>query len=137
MTLKLDNPDLGADPGACWVMKDEVVAVEFAAVPGTIESAVGLNRYAAGDALLTGLTGDRWCVSCERFDAKYLPKAPTLRGQEGRYRNRPVPVLAKRMACSAVRPLVLESHAEAESSRTIRNESVGRSRQQRSGDGVG
>jgi PGDYG protein len=100
MALKLDNPDLGADPDACWVMKDEVVAVEFAAVPGMIESAVGLNRYAAGDALLTGSTGDRWCVSRERFDAKYEPEAPTVHGQPGLYRNRPVAVLARRMSVS-------------------------------------
>jgi hypothetical protein len=71
--------------------------VEFAALPGTLESAVGLNRYAAGDALLTGSTGDRWCVSRDRFDAKYLPEAPTLHGHDGRYRNRPAAVLAKRM----------------------------------------
>ena len=85
MALQLDNPDLTVDPDACWAIKDEVVTVEFAAVPGVIESAVGLNRYAAGDALLTGSTGDRWCVSRDRFDAKYQPEAPTLHGQDGRY----------------------------------------------------
>jgi hypothetical protein len=97
VTLQLDNPDLIVDPDACWAIKDEVVTVEFAAVPGVIESAVGFNRYAAGDALLTGSTGDRWCVSRERFDAKYQPETPTLHGQQGCYRNRPVAVLAKRM----------------------------------------
>lgn len=100
MALTLDNPDLTADPDACWVMKDEVVTVEFAAAPGMIESAVGLNRHAAGDALLTGTTGDRWCVSRERFDAKYLPEARTVHGQPGLYRNRPVAVLATRMSVS-------------------------------------
>jgi PGDYG protein len=98
VALKLGTPDLNADPDACWVMKDEVVAVGFAAVPGMIESAVGLNRYVAGDALLTGSTGDRWCVSRDRFDAKYLPEAPTVLGQPGLYRNRPVAVLARRMS---------------------------------------
>src|SRR3984957_10145243 len=97
MQLMLENPDLAADGAACWVVKDEVVRVEFAAATGILESAVGLNRYAAGDALLTGSTGDRWCVSRDRFDAKYLPEAPTPRGRDGRYRNRPVAVLAKRM----------------------------------------
>src|SRR5450631_2454697 len=97
MVLKLENTDLTLDPAAGWVVKDEVVAVEFALVPGVLESAVGLNHYAAGDALLTGSTGDRWCVSRDRFDAKYLPEAPTLRGRDGRYRNRLVAVLAKRM----------------------------------------
>jgi hypothetical protein len=100
MALILDNPDLAADPDAHWVVKDEVVTVEFAAVPGMIESAVGLNRYAAGDALLTGSTGDRWCVSRERFDAKYLVELPTVHGQPGRYRNLPVAVLVRRMSVS-------------------------------------
>jgi hypothetical protein len=98
MALKLENPDLAADGAACWVVKDEVVRVEFAPAAGVLESAVGLNRYAAGDALLTGSTGDRWCVSRDRFDVKYRPEPPALAGQAGSYRNRPVAVLAKRMS---------------------------------------
>ena len=103
MTLKLENPDLAADGGACWAVKDEVVTVVFAEAAGALQSAVGLNRYRAGDALVTGSTGDRWCVSRERFDAKYQPDAPgpnrpkALPAEAGWYRNRPVPVLAKRM----------------------------------------
>jgi uncharacterized protein (DUF2237 family) len=91
-------PDLAADPAAVWIIKDEVVSVEFAQQAGALQSAVGLNRYSASDALLTGSTGDRWCVSRDRFDAKYRVEAPTAAGQPGRYRNVPVPVLAKRMA---------------------------------------
>jgi PGDYG protein len=98
MALKLENPDLAADGAACWVVKDEVVRVEFALAAGVLESAVGLNRYAAGDALLTGSTGDRWCVSRDRFEAKYRPEPPTVPGDGGSYRNRPVQVLAKRMS---------------------------------------
>jgi uncharacterized protein (DUF2237 family) len=98
MALKLHNPQLSTDGGACWVVKDEVVSVEFADAPGVLESAVGRNRYAAGDALLTGSTGDRWCVSRDRFDPKYQPEAPLSPGEPGRYRNCPVLVLAKRMS---------------------------------------
>src|SRR6266853_732049 len=98
MELQLESPDLSADSGACWVVKDEVVSVEFAVEAGILESAVGVNRYAPGDALLTGSTGDRWCVSRDRFDAKYQPEAPLSPGEPGRYRNRPVLVLAKRMS---------------------------------------
>jgi uncharacterized protein (DUF2237 family) len=97
MPLRLENPELTAESGACWVVKDEVVSVEFAVAAGILESAVGPNRYVARDALLTGSTGDRWCVSRDRFDAKYQPEAPTVGGQDGPYRNRPLPVLAKRM----------------------------------------
>jgi uncharacterized protein (DUF2237 family) len=96
--LILENPDLSVDSGACRVVKDEVVSVEFAAASGVLESAVGPNRYRAGDALLTGSTGDRWCVSRDRFDAKYRPEAPTRPSEPGSYRNQPVAILAKRMA---------------------------------------
>ncbi len=46
---------------------------------------------------MIGSTGDRWSVSRDRFDAKYDPQSPTVRGQPGLYRNRPAPVLAKRI----------------------------------------
>ena len=97
MTLELNNPDLAADPAAQRAVKDETVSVEFAVRADALVSAVGLNRYLPGDALVTGSTGDRWCVSRDRFDAKYDPLPGTVRGGAGLYRNRPVTVLAKRM----------------------------------------
>ena len=60
-------------------------------------SAVGPNHFAVGDALITGSTGDRWCVSRDRFDARYRPEPPTQPGLPGRYQNLPVVVLAKRI----------------------------------------
>jgi uncharacterized protein (DUF2237 family) len=96
--LKLENPDLRTDDSAYRVVKHEVVTVEFADAAGELQSAVGRNRYSAGDALLTGSTGDRWCVSRARFDAKYQAEPPVLPGAAGKYRNRTVEVLAKRMA---------------------------------------
>jgi hypothetical protein len=96
-TLQLKSPDLHADPDARRAVKDEKVSVEFAVEAGELVSAVGVNRYLPGDALITGSTGDRWCVSRDRFDAKYDPEPPTLRGRPGDYRNRPAVVLAKPM----------------------------------------
>jgi PGDYG protein len=95
--LDLGCPNLAADPAAIRVFKDEVVTVEFAMAAGALQSAVGLNRYAAGDALLTGSTGDRWCVSRDRFDAKYRPCPGTFAGGPGEYRNVPVIVYAKQI----------------------------------------
>lgn len=89
--------DLAVDPAAAHYVKDETVAVVFARAAGEILSREGPNRYATGDALVTGSTGDRWSVTRDRFDAKYLPVSPTLAGQDGRHRSRPVPVLAKPM----------------------------------------
>jgi len=47
--------------------------------------------------LITGSTGDQWSVTRDRFDAKYTPVAPLHHGQDGTYRNVPVPVLAKQI----------------------------------------
>ena len=95
---ELGCPDLDADPSSVRVVKVAVVRVEFARAPGELQSAVGRNRYAAGDALITGSTGDRWSVTRERFEAKYRPCDGVQRGQSGRYRNIPQVVLAKRIS---------------------------------------
>ena len=70
---ELKNVDLRQDAHARRVVKDETVDVEFAAAEGKLMSLEGPNRYVRGDALITGSTGDRWVVSRERFDAKYVP----------------------------------------------------------------
>lgn len=94
----LKNLDLRDDPAARRVVKDEMVNVEFAATHGELMSLEGPNRYLPGDALITGSTGDRWVVSRERFDAKYVPAdAAHTHGEAGAYRNRPAVVLAKQM----------------------------------------
>jgi hypothetical protein len=96
--IELKNIDLLTDPAAQRVVKDETVSVEFATGDGELMSLEGPNRYARGDALITGSTGDRWVVSRERFDAKYLPADAALaHGEAGAYRNRPAVVLAKQM----------------------------------------
>ena len=97
MLQPLEDLDLTGNIHAVWAVKDELVTVEFAVAAGVLESAVGENRYAAGDALITGTTGDRWCVSRDRFDAKYSAQGPTLSGRAGSYRNLPIPVRARRM----------------------------------------
>jgi len=94
----LPNLDLRHDAAARRVVKDETVTVEFAATQGELMSLEGPNRFLPGDALITGSTGDRWVVSRERFDAKYLPADAALaHGEPGAYRNRPAVVLAKQM----------------------------------------
>lgn len=96
--LELKNIDLASDASAALFVKDEVVEVVFAKAAGELVSREGPNRFQAGDALITGSTGDRWSVSRSRFDAKYLPVAPVVAGEDGHYRSRPVPVLARQMA---------------------------------------
>ena len=96
--LVLDNIDLATDPAAAWYLKDEIVAVIFAVNDGELISREGPNRYQEGDALITGSTGDRWSVSRDRFNAKYQPLPPCTAGENGDYRARPLPVLAKQIA---------------------------------------
>jgi len=95
--LELADIDLTADPAANRYVKDEEVAVAFAKSAGELVSREGPNRYAAGDALITGSTNDRWSVSRSRFDEKYMPVPPLTNGEDGRYNARPVPVLARQM----------------------------------------
>jgi hypothetical protein len=47
--------------------------------------------------MITGVTGTRWSVARERFDAKYEAVPPTRMGDDGRYAARPVPVLARQI----------------------------------------
>jgi hypothetical protein len=94
---ELDAPDLTSDTAAARFVKDEVVEVRFATLDGELTSREGPNRFRAGDALITGSTGDQWSVSRHRFDARYDPVPSTQAGDDGRYRSRPVPVLAKQV----------------------------------------
>ena len=96
--LELRAVDLRADAAAARFIKHESVGVEFAASDGVLQSRVGPNHYQAGDALVSGMDGDRWCVSRDRFDLKYEPLAGVVHGQAGRYQNKPAPVLARQMA---------------------------------------
>jgi hypothetical protein len=95
--LELRNIDLTADPLAARYVKEEIVGVEFARQAGELISLEGPNRYRAGDAIVTGVTGTRWSVSRDRFAAKYEPVPPTAMGEDGRYAARPVPVLARQI----------------------------------------
>ncbi|RLJ65284.1 PGDYG domain-containing protein [Sulfurisoma sediminicola] len=95
--LELADIDLSTDPAAHRYVKHELVDVVFATHDGELISREGPNRYLAGDALITGSTGDRWSVSRGRFDEKYQAVPPLGHGDVGRYQARPIPVLARQM----------------------------------------
>ena len=97
MAMTLQSVELRGDPQASAWVKQEVVEVAFAASAGALMSKVGPNHYQPGDALVTGVDGDTWCVSRGRFDAKYEPAGGQAPGAPGAYRNLPVPVLARCM----------------------------------------
>lgn len=76
--------------GLAWknARKREVgVAVEFsrqADVVGTLEGPV---RCEAGDAIVTGIRGERWPVQRGLFETLYRPEPPLPMGADGRYRS--------------------------------------------------
>ncbi len=96
--LELRNIDLTTDLSAESYVKTEIVTVAFAKQQGELISLEGPNRYQPGDALISGSTGSHWSVSRHRFDEKYEPIPPTEAGEDGRYRARPIAILAKQIA---------------------------------------
>lgn len=90
--------DLARDPTAASFRKRPVlVAVQFAAAPGTVQTLEGPVRYAAGDALLTGVEGERWPVARAHFERAYAPVPPVRMGEPGGYRKQPLTVRARRI----------------------------------------
>jgi hypothetical protein len=90
--------DLREDPLARRARKLALpVTVDFAAADGLLTTREGPVAHARGDALLTGIEGERWPVPRRRFDDTYEPIAPLRPGKPGRYRKRPLVVWAKPM----------------------------------------
>lgn len=92
-----ESIDLRQDRAAASYFKEETVQVAFAPAAGSLASREGVNRYRAGDALVTGSGGERWSVSRERFERRYRPLPPLRPGDDGAYRAAPLPVLARQI----------------------------------------
>ena len=89
--------DLGALAGAFRARKRPLrVRVEFAEQAGELATREGPVRYAPGDALLTGIDGERWPIPQASFAEHYGPCAPTPAGVAGWYVKRPITVWAWR-----------------------------------------
>ncbi len=64
--------DLRNEPKAITVMKKPVpVKVEFATEDGVMQTKEGPVRYEKGQAILTGVQGERWPMPRERLEATY------------------------------------------------------------------
>ena len=66
--------------------------VEFATQAGVVETREGPVRCYAGDAILTGVEGERWPIVREKFLNMYEATPPTVAGESGIYTKRPFPV---------------------------------------------
>jgi hypothetical protein len=72
---------------ACKLERE--IQVEFTPVARTITTPEGAIRAQAGDAIVTGSSGEHWPVSRARFAGRYRPVPPTLDGEAGRYMSLP------------------------------------------------
>lgn len=84
--MKIWNTDLGGVKMAQRAFKRPVVHdVVFAEEPGVCETLEGEVPYKCCDALVTGVTNERWPVSREKFLTSYEAMPPTVSGVDGRY----------------------------------------------------
>ena len=90
--------EISADPRRLIARKlEREVQVQFADRACTVQTPEGAVQAQPGDAVLTGIAGERWRVSRKHFPNKYRPAAATRPGDPGTYlslRNR---ILAVRM----------------------------------------
>ena len=92
------SDSIDADPRRVSARKlEREVRVTFASAPTVVQTPEGLVHARPGDALLTGIAGEHWRVSGERFGAKYRPLPPTRAGEAGIYISRPNRIVALSM----------------------------------------
>jgi hypothetical protein len=73
------------------------VQVHFSEDSCTVRTLEGLVHARRGDAIITGIKGEHWRVSHERFPQKYQPVEPTQPGSDGTYKNLRTRILALQM----------------------------------------
>lgn len=89
------SSSISADPRSIYARKlEREIQVRFTPIACTVQTPEGLVHARPGDAILTGIAGEHWRVSHERFAEKYRPVPPTLAGESGRYQSLPNRILA-------------------------------------------
>jgi len=97
-TALSDLEALLASAEAIDVVKRPVsVAVAFARSDGKCDTQEGSVLYCAGDAILTGVKGERWPIARAPFLAAYAPSEGVEAGQDGIYTKRPLSARAIRL----------------------------------------
>ena len=90
---------VSADPRHVVAQKlVHTIQVEFAKNACIVQTSEGAVHARPGDAILTGIGGERWRVSREHFGDKYRPVPPTREGESGSYSSLPNRILALPMA---------------------------------------
>jgi hypothetical protein len=74
------------------------VQVQFTEQGCSVRTPEGTVQARPGDAIVTGIAGERWRVSRAHFDAKYQAVPPTRAGESGTYRSLRTRILALSMS---------------------------------------
>lgn len=69
--------------------REIIVSVEFCKNYAEIETLEGPVRCEVGDAVVTGVHGERWPVQRALFERLYEPIRPLPMGKDGQYRSLP------------------------------------------------
>lgn len=77
-----------------------VMNVEFATKRSEVITLEGSVQCEPGDAIVTGVKGEKWPVPQKRFNQMYIAVSPTLQGKDGQYQRNQQKVFAKRMTAS-------------------------------------
>jgi len=81
-----------------YTKKPIPVIVDFAKESGEMQTLEGVVRFQAGDALMTGISGERWPIARKRFEETYSPLNPPLKmGESGLYLKKPMLVEARQV----------------------------------------
>ena len=87
--------EVGGNPRRVVARKlEREIQVRFARIAETVQTNEGLVHARPGDAILTGINGEHWRVSQERFPDKYRPTDSTAPGADGTYVSLPNRVFA-------------------------------------------
>lgn len=90
-----------------FVKKPVPLSVVFSLVSGEVQTREGVVRFEQGDAVATGIEGERWPIGLKHFAATYVPVPPLEFGQNGNYQKRHLPV----DACQISEPLTVDLSA--------------------------
>lgn len=72
-------------------------SVTFATKSGVLTTLEGNVHYQPGDALITGVEGERWPISRKQFELTYLPMSAVKMGENGTYIKKSIIVEAEQI----------------------------------------
>jgi hypothetical protein len=96
-------------PSRTYIKIPSPVSVEFARRSGTLSTLEGPVQYQQGDALVTGVSGERWPVTREQFMATYEVVPGQRIGDSSLYRKREMLVTAVQAETGMVVEMKLHS----------------------------